>query len=276
MQLPSAQAGSPLPPVAPLAGRCRHARAFGAAQYAEALAAAESAAYEMEVPNVTGWALIELVEAAVRSRQPARARDALRRLSDHTIDGSDWTGGVEARSRALVSEGDAERWYVEAVERLGRTPFRTEQARAHLVYGEWLRPEGRRIDARQQLGPAYELFTAMRAEGFAERARMELRATGEKVRKRSQDADTHELTPQEAHIARLARDGRSNAEISAELFLSVRTVEWHLRKVFTKLEITRERASGTLWPRLAATRCRRLPDPRVSPRCRTAQTSTHH
>jgi DNA-binding CsgD family transcriptional regulator len=106
------------------------------------------------------------------------------------------------------------------------------------VYGGWLRREGRRIDARQQLGPACELFTAMRAEGFAERARMELRATGEMVRKRNQDADTHELTPQEAHIARLARDGRSNAKISAELFLSVRTVEWHLRKVFTKLEIT--------------------------------------
>src|SRR5262249_39659335 len=152
----------------------------------DALASAESAAFEMEAPNQTGWGLIELVEAAVRSRQPERARDALRRLSQELVDGYDWAAGIEARSRALVSEGEAaERSYVEAVERLGRTPFRPELARAHLVYGEWLRREGRRIDARQQLGPAYELFSAMRAEGFAERARRELQATGEKVRKRS-------------------------------------------------------------------------------------------
>lgn len=211
----------------------------GLGQYADALASAESAANEMETPNQTAWGLIELIEAAVRSRRPVRARDALRRLSEEMVDGADWAAGIEARSRALVSEGEAaERWYVEAVERLGCGPFRTELARAHLVYGEWLRREGRRIDARQQLTPAYELFAAMRAEGFAERARRELQATGEKVRKRSQEAGTHELTPQEEHIARLARDGRSNAEIGAELFLSVRTVEWHLRKVFTKLGVT--------------------------------------
>ena len=155
------------------------------------------------------------------------------------VDGSDWAGGIEARSRALASEGEAaEHSYIEAVERLDRTPFRTELARAHLVYGEWLRREGRRVDAREHLGPAYELFAAMRAEGFAERARRELQATGETVRKRSQDVDTHQLTPQEEHIARLARDGRSNAEIGAELFLSVRTVEWHMRKVLTKLGVT--------------------------------------
>jgi DNA-binding CsgD family transcriptional regulator len=211
----------------------------GLGQYADALASAESAAYEQEAPNQTGWGLIELIEAAVRSRQPARARDALRRLAEEMLDGYDWAAGIEARSRALVSEGeDAERWYVEAVERLGSTPFQTELARARLVYGEWLRREGRRIDARQQLGAAYELFAAMRAEGFTERARGELQATGETVRKRGDDVDTHQLTPQEEHIARLARDGRSNAEIGAELFLSVRTVEWHLRKVFTKLGIT--------------------------------------
>ena len=211
----------------------------GLGRYEEALASAQSAAFEMEAPNQTGWGLIELVEAAVRSRQPERARDALRRLSEELLDGSDWAAGIKERSRALVSDGEAaERSYVEATERLGRTPFQTELARAHLVYGEWLRREGRRVDAREHLGPAYELFSAMHAEGFAERARRELQATGEKVRKRSPDVDTHELTPQEAHIAWLARDGRSNAEISAELFLSVRTVEWHLRKVFTKLDIT--------------------------------------
>jgi DNA-binding CsgD family transcriptional regulator len=211
----------------------------GLGRYEEALASAESAAFEQEAPNQTGWGLIELVEAAVRSRQQERARDALARLSEEMVEGSDWAGGIEARSRALASEGEAaEHSYIEAIERLARTPFRTELARAHLVYGEWLRREGRRIDAREHLGPAYELFAAMRAEGFAERARRELQATGEKVRKRSQDVDTHQLTPQEEHIARLARDGRSNAEIGAELFLSVRTVEWHMRKVLTKLGVT--------------------------------------
>jgi DNA-binding CsgD family transcriptional regulator len=136
-----------------------------------------------------------------------------------------------------VTEGDgAERWYAEALERLGRTPFRTELARAHLLYGEWLRREGRRVDAREQLGSAYDMFSAMGAEGFAERTRRELLATGEKVRKRDR-ATQNELTPQEEHIARLARDGRSNPEIGSELFLSVRTVEWHLRRVFMKLGI---------------------------------------
>jgi DNA-binding CsgD family transcriptional regulator len=214
----------------------------GLGRYADALASAESAAYEMELPNVTAWGLIELVEAAVRSRQPVRAREALARLSHELIEGSDWAGGIEARSRALVSEGAAaEDSYLEAVERLARTPFRPELARCYLVYGEWLRREGRRVDARRQLGAAYELFAAMGAEGFTERARRELQATGEKVRKRSLDVDTHQLTSQEAHIARLARDGRTNAEIGDELFLSVRTVEWHLRNVFAKLEITSRR-----------------------------------
>jgi DNA-binding NarL/FixJ family response regulator len=115
-------------------------------------------------------------------------------------------------------------------------------ARARLVYGEWLRRENRRIDARDQLREAHQILVAAGTEAFAERARRELVATGETVRRRSQDADAHELTPQEAHIARLARDGRSNAEIGTELFLSVRTVEWHLRKVFGKLGISSRRA----------------------------------
>jgi DNA-binding CsgD family transcriptional regulator len=209
----------------------------GLGRYADALAAAELAAYEMELPITTGSALPEVIEAAVRNRQPDVARAAMEQLPKHTLSDSDWAMGIEARSRALVTEGEeAEYWYADALERLLRTPLRPEHARAHLLYGEWLRREGRRVDARQQLNFAYDLFSAMGAEAFAERARRELLATGEKVRKR--DLSTrNELTPQEGHIARLARDGRSNAEIGAELFLSVRTVEWHLRKVFMKLGI---------------------------------------
>jgi DNA-binding CsgD family transcriptional regulator len=209
----------------------------GLGRYAEALAAAELAAYEMEIPNGTGWALVEVIEAAVRSHRPDVAREAMEQLPKHTLEDSDWAMGLEARSRALVSEGDeAERWYEQAVERLARTPFRTELGRAHLLYGEWLRRAGRRVHAREQLTDAYELFSAIGAEAFAERARRERVATGEKVRKRDV-ATLDQLTPQEEHIARLARDGRSNAEIGAELFLSVRTVEWHLRKVFIKLGV---------------------------------------
>jgi DNA-binding CsgD family transcriptional regulator len=191
----------------------------------------------MVTPNQTGWALPEVIEGAVRSRQPEVALEAMQFLPEHTLDDSDWAMGIEARCRALVTEGgEGERWYVEAIERLGRTPLRTELARAHLVYGEWLRRENRRVDARQQLGLAYDMFTEVQAEGFAERTRRELLATGEKVRKRDLTTQ-NELTPQEEHIARLARDGHSNADIGAELFLSVRTVEWHLRKVFMKLGI---------------------------------------
>jgi DNA-binding CsgD family transcriptional regulator len=213
----------------------------GLGRYADAQAAAELAAYEMEVPNGTGWALVEVIEAAVRNRQPQVARDAMEELPKHTLDDSDWAMGIEARSHALVTDGEeAEHWYAEGVKRLARTPFRPELARAHLLYGEWLRREGRRVDAREQLAYAYEMFSAMEAEAFAERARRELLATGEKVRKRD-IATQNELTPQEEHIARLARDGRSNAEIGAELFLSVRTVEWHLRKVFIKLDVRSRR-----------------------------------
>jgi DNA-binding CsgD family transcriptional regulator len=213
----------------------------GLGRYADALAAAELAAYEMEIPNGTGWALPEVIEAAVRSRQPDVAREAMRQLPKHALDGSDWAMGIEARCRALLAGDEAaERWYAEAVERLARTPFRTELGRAHLLYGEWLRREGRRVDARRQLASAYDMFSTMGGEAFAERARRELLATGEKVRKRDV-ATQNELTPQEEHIARLARDGRSNAEIGAELFLSVRTVEWHLRKVFQKLGVSSRR-----------------------------------
>ena len=214
----------------------------GLGRYAEALAVAEPASEETRLPYITQLILPELIEAAVRTGQTEIARDGLDRLSAMTtIEGSDWAKGLEARSRALVSEGrEAERCYAEAVERLGRTPLRPELARAHLLYGEWLRRETRRVDARQQLHAAYHLFTAIGAEAFAERARRELLATGEKVRKREVDTSS-QLTPQEQHIIRLARDGRTNREIAAELFISTRTVEWHLRKVFAKLGITSRR-----------------------------------
>jgi len=214
----------------------------GLGRYAEALAVAESATEETSLPYITQWILPELIEAAVRTGRTEAAREALERLSAMTaIEGSDWAKGLEARSRALLSAGrDADHWYAEAVERLGRTPLRPELARARLLYGEWLRRENRRIDARHQLHAAYELFTAIGAEAFAERARRELLATGEKVRKR--EVDTYgQLTPQEEYIVRLARDGRTNREIAAELFLSTRTVEWHLREVFAKLGITSRR-----------------------------------
>ena len=211
----------------------------GLGHYAEALAVAEPATGETYPPLSTQLVLPELIEAAVRTGRTEMAREALDRLSAMTaIEGSDWAKGLEARSRALVSEGqDAEHRYAEAVKRLGRTKLRPELARAHLLYGEWLRRELRRSEARRQLRAAYDLFAAMGAEAFAERARRELLATGETVRKR--EVHTHtELTSQEEHIARLARDGRTNPEIAAELFISARTVEWHLRKVFAKLGIT--------------------------------------
>jgi DNA-binding CsgD family transcriptional regulator len=214
----------------------------GLGRYAEALAVAEPATEEIRLPYITQLILPELIEAAVRSRRADLASEALGRLSAMTvIEGSDWAKGLEARSRALVSEGrEAEQCYAEAVERLGRTPLRPELARARLLYGEWLRRENRRLDARHQLHAAYDLFTAIGAEAFAERARRELLATGEKVRKREVDTYT-QLTQQEEHIVRLARDGRTNPEIAAELFISTRTVEWHLRKVFAKLGITSRR-----------------------------------
>jgi DNA-binding CsgD family transcriptional regulator/tetratricopeptide (TPR) repeat protein len=210
----------------------------GLGRYPHALPAAEQAADEDYAPFVTACVLPELIEAATRSGEAERAARGLRRLSATTIEGSDWAAGIEARSRALLSDGaDAEDCYIEAVERLGRTPLRPDLARAHLLYGEWLRRQGRRGDARHQLRTAYDLFATIGAGAFAERAHRELLATGEKIRKRQIDTHT-ELTPQEEHIARLARDGRTNPQIGAELFLSARTVEWHLRKVFTKLGIT--------------------------------------
>jgi len=185
------------------------------------------------------WALAELVEACVRSGNSSLAAEALERLVEApSASGTDWGLGIVARSRALVSENEAaEALYLEAIARLGRTPLRPELGRAHLLYGEWLRREKRRMDARDQLRTAYEMFISIGADAFAERTRRELLATGEKVRKRG-DETRGQLTAQEEQIARLATDGQTNQEIGAQLFLSPRTVEWHLHKVFTKLGIT--------------------------------------
>jgi ATP/maltotriose-dependent transcriptional regulator MalT len=184
------------------------------------------------------WALPELVEAGARGRDTDLASNALERLAETTQPcGTDVALGIEARSRAMLRDGPAaDDLYREAIERLGRTRLRPELARAHLVYGEWLRRENRRIDARAELRTAYDQLSSIGMEAFAERARTELLATGEKVRKRTVDT-RDDLTEQERHIARLARDGLSNPEIGSKLFLSPRTVEWHLRKVFGKLGI---------------------------------------
>ena len=214
----------------------------GLARYQEAAASAQEATSSPFEVFVAVHALPELVEAAARERDTELAREALERLTDTTQPaGTDWALGIEARSRALLSDGAAaDEQYREAIERLGRTQLRPELARTHLVYGEWLRREGRRVDAREQLRTAHDLFVAIGMEAFAERAGRELVATGEKVRKRSPET-LEELTAQEEQIARLARDGLSNPEIGAQLFLSARTVEWHLRKVFTKLDISSRR-----------------------------------
>ena len=218
-----------------------HARAVlynGLGRYDAALAPAQSAANRDEL-MASVWSLPELVEAATRCGQADVATAAIESLSERTrAAGTELALGIEARSKALLSDGEvAERLYREAIERLGRTRLAFELARAHLLYGEWLRRDRRRIDARDQLRLARDTFTSMGAEAFAARAGRELLATGETARKRT-DETRDELTPQETQIAQFARDGLSNAEIGARLFISPRTVEYHLHKVFIKLDIT--------------------------------------
>jgi DNA-binding CsgD family transcriptional regulator/tetratricopeptide (TPR) repeat protein len=186
------------------------------------------------------WALPELIEAAVRTGNEADAVAALQPLANSANE-TDWARGIVARCRALVSDGEtAEEHYREAIECLSRTALRPEHARSHLLYGEWLRRQNRRMDARDQLRRAHDMFGGIGMLAFAERARYELLATGETVRKRQEDT-RNDLTPQEAQIAGLALEGRTNPEIGAQLYISARTVEWHLRKVFTKLGITSRR-----------------------------------
>jgi DNA-binding CsgD family transcriptional regulator len=214
----------------------------GLGRYREALAAARLASNDTPELFVSVWASVELIEAATRVEEHELAGEALDRVEMATaVAEVDWAAGLRARSQALVAGRDeAEPLYREAIERLGSTGLRPDLARAHLLYGEWLRRENRRLEARAQLRAAHEQFVGIGMEAFAERARFELLATGEKVRRRSAEA-SDELTPQELQIARLARDGLSNPEIGARLFLSPRTVEWHLHKVFAKLEIRSRR-----------------------------------
>jgi DNA-binding CsgD family transcriptional regulator len=212
----------------------------GLGRYEAALAEGQQATEQPTL--VSMWALPELVEAASRTGQTQLAADALARLAEATSIGqTDWGQGIHARCRALLSDGqNAERGYRDAVDRLGRTRLRPDLARAHLLYGEWLRRETRPADARAQLRTAHDMFGALGMQAFAERARRELRATGATGRRRTADP-RERLTPQEDQIAVLARAGMSNPEIAAQLFLSARTVQYHLRKVFTKLEITSRR-----------------------------------
>jgi DNA-binding CsgD family transcriptional regulator len=214
----------------------------GLAHYRNAASAARQAAANPFDPWSALWALPELVEAAARLGDDELARDALDRLAVMTQpSGNDPALGIEARCRALLSDGaDADDLYREAIDRLGLTSLRPELARAHLLYGEWLRREGRRVEAREQLRTAHDMLAAIGMGAFAERARRELIATGEKVRKRGVET-RDQLTPQEEQIARLASDGRTNPEIAAQLFLSARTVEWHLGKVFGKLGVSSRR-----------------------------------
>jgi DNA-binding CsgD family transcriptional regulator len=214
---------------------------IAAGRYLEAIDNARFT-FDEDAPDAGNSVLPEVVEAATRGGEPELASRAFARLDARaSASATPWALGLRARSAAIRSAPDAaEPLYREAIEHLARTSVRTDLARAHLLYGEWLRREKRRKDAREQLRIAYEMFTGMGAEGFAERAGAELIATGETVRKRSVDT-TFDLTPQEERVARLAAQGATSPEIAGQLFISSSTVEYHLRKVFRKLDITSRR-----------------------------------
>jgi DNA-binding CsgD family transcriptional regulator len=215
----------------------------GLSRYDEAREAARLAAGDPAGVYVSTWALPELIEAAVRSGDSQMAADAMQRLSDTArVGDTDWGLGIEARSRALLTAGQAaEALHQEAISRLGRTRLRPDLARAHLLYGEWLRRHNRRAEAREQLRTAHGMFGEIGMAAFAERGRRELLASGEAARKLSAPlvaAPSRELTAQEMQVARLARDGLSNPEIGTRLFISSHTVQYHLSKVFAKLGVT--------------------------------------
>ena len=222
----------------------------GLGRYEEALAAATEASEHTPELYIASWALVELIEAAARMDRVELARSAFARLEGHIeACDADWALGVLARSRALLSEGStAESLYQEAIARLGATSLLPDVARAHLLYGEWLRRQGRRVDGREQLRTAHDMLTTMGVEAFAARARRELLATGENVRPRNTNAQ-ESLTPQESLVAQLASDGLTNLEIGARLFLSARTVEWHLGKVFAKLGVSSRRELNATLPK---------------------------
>jgi DNA-binding CsgD family transcriptional regulator len=213
---------------------------LGLGRYQEAVPAAQLATASPGTIATPPWAIAELIEAAVRTGKTDLAADAYERLADMTdASGTEWALGIQARSRALVSDGvAADDSYREAIDRLQRTGLRICLARARLLYGEWLRRERRRADAREQLRTAFGALDSMGVAAFAERARRELLATGETARKRAVGSRNVSLTAQETQIALLARDGLSNPEIAARLYISAHTVQYHLRKVFAKLEIT--------------------------------------
>jgi DNA-binding CsgD family transcriptional regulator/tetratricopeptide (TPR) repeat protein len=210
----------------------------GHGRYEEALAAALRVAEQPNNLSTSTWGMVELTEAAVRAGTPEMARGALTLIVEMaTASGTEWALGVAARAQALFAEGHhAEELYEEAIDRLGKTRMRLELARARLLYGEWLRRERRRVDAREQLRVAYEMFAEFGMQAFAERARVELQGTGEHARKRAVDT-IDQLTPREAQVSRLAAQGMTNREIAAQLFVSPSTVEYHLRKVFRKLDV---------------------------------------
>jgi DNA-binding CsgD family transcriptional regulator/tetratricopeptide (TPR) repeat protein len=234
-----------------LAGHVTAVLYNGLGRYDLALAGARRAAGH-DVLLFVGWALVELVEAGVRTGHVDEARAARKLLRERTrAGGTDWALGIQARCDALLSEGDAaDRLYREAIDRLARSRVTIHLARAHLLYGEWLRRERRRQQARDQLRLAHDMFAAMGADAFAERSRRELNATGQTVRGRT-GGTPDRLTPQEFQIARLAGQGLTNPEIGAQLFISPHTVEWHLRKVFTKLRITSRKQLGAALPAAA-------------------------
>jgi DNA-binding CsgD family transcriptional regulator len=222
----------------------------GIGDYEKAVTAAQHSTEYLGDMMTPPWPAVELIEAAVHSGRRDMATEALRGLAEiTTASGTDWALGVEARSRALLADGDAaERLYVESIERLGSTRIRADLARAHLLYGEWLRRERRRVDARVHLRIAHDMLDAMGMGAFAERARRELEATGETARSRTVAARDEQLTAQEAQIARMARGGLSNPEIAARMFISARTVQYHLSKVFTKLGILSRTQLGGVLP----------------------------